>query len=226
MLSALIKKINDKNLNFFLKDLNKFVPKCKIVFDVGGYSGEFTNYLLNKFSEKLRIYIFEPLPEKYQYMKYYYKNKNFSQIKVFNFLIGSKNKDTIFYVGRHKRSSTSKLINYLSFYYIIKFLLFKTALKKKIVAKQIKLDNFFKKIKQIDLLKIDAEGNELEVLKGCKLLIKKKKIKSIYIEILNHNLYKNYSKKLIEDFLKKDFYLVNSYKSHILFAEDRFYVAK
>ena len=79
---------------------------------------------------------------------------------------------------------------------------------------------------QAFLLKIDAEGNELEVLKGCKLLIKKKKIKSIYIEILNHNLYKNYSKKLIEDFLKKDFYLVNSYKSHVIFAEDRFYIAK
>jgi FkbM family methyltransferase len=226
MLTKIIKKINDNNTNQFFNDLNTLIPKCETVFDVGGYNGEFAKNLLKKFNKKIRIYIFEPIPEKSQYIKSYFKDNNFNKIKVFNFIIGSKNKDTVFYIGKHKRSSTQRSVNYLSFYYMIKFLLFKTAIERKIIAKQIKLDNFFSKVNQIDLLKIDAEGNELEVLKGCKLLIKAKKIKSIYIEILHHNLYKNYSKKKIEDFLKKDFNLVNSYKTPIIFAEDRFYKIK
>ena len=57
MLTRIIKKINTNNLNKFLNDLNKLIPKCKTVFDVGGYNGEFANYLLKKFNKKLRIYI-------------------------------------------------------------------------------------------------------------------------------------------------------------------------
>ena len=47
------------------------------------------------------------------------------------------------------------------------------------------MDNFCleKKINNIDVLKIDTEGNELNVLKGAENLLKQNKINIIYTEI-------------------------------------------
>ena len=64
------------------------------------------------------------------------------------------------------------------------------------------LDNFCKKkIKKIDVLKIDTEGHELEVLKGGKKILNNTKI--IQIEIMETK--KKFEKKftIINNFLKK-----------------------
>jgi len=85
----------------------------------------------------------------------------------------------------------------------------------KVKVKTQTLDNFCrkKKIKKIDLLKIDTEGNEYNVLQGTKALLKKNKIFVIYMEISDTK--KNYNKKekKIINFLKRfNFELVSSYK--------------
>ncbi|MDQ5950777.1 MAG: hypothetical protein QG639_53, partial [Patescibacteria group bacterium] len=54
-----------------------------------------------------------------------------------------------------------------------------------------------KKIKSIDLLKIDAEGNELAVLKGCKHLLEKNKVQIVQFEF---NETHAYSHVLVKDF--------------------------
>ena len=67
------------------------------------------------------------------------------------------------------------------------------------------LDTFVKKkrIKSIDLLKVDIDGSEYEFLQGAKVTLKKNKIKVILIEINDKK--KNYKKKekKIINFLKK-----------------------
>ena len=60
----------------------------------------------------------------------------------------------------------------------------------------------FKKKEKIDLLKIDTQGNELNVLKGSKKLLKN--IKFIRLELMFYDYYeKSYVFSDIELFLKK-----------------------
>ena len=74
-----------------------------------------------------------------------------------------------------------------------------------------------------DILKIDVEGSELNVLKGCKKNIKN--VKVILIEILHHDSIKNYSKIDIFRFLKNNgFRLHSSLKFPFYGFEDRIYI--
>ena len=88
-----------------------------------------------------------------------------------------------------------------------------------------KLDNFVKmaRIKNnIDLLKIDTEGHELEVLKsGNKTLTK---VKFILIEFRLNDMYLNYSSTKIHNFLKQNkFKLIKKFKFPLFAMEDRIY---
>ena len=228
MISFLINKISGliskKNNIQFIKDLKKLNFKIKILFDIGAHKGEYSDLIIKEFP-KLEAHLFEPLETFFRLLKKKYdKNKNIHPV---NKLVGNINKNTSFYISHHPRSSSKMKLNIESRYYKIKKLLLRNLVKKKITVKQICLDNYLKKIRKIDLLKIDVEGNELDVLFGCKKLLEKKKINSIYIEILHHSLYKNYSKKKIHNFLvKNNFILYKRYKTQILFQEDRLYVRK
>ena len=86
------------------------------------------------------------------------------------------------------------------------------------------LDNFCKKkkIKKIDLIKIDCEGYENKVLNGAKIIIKKKKY--LIIEIQKNDMYEDYSKDKIEIFLKKNnFILLKKFNFPLMFFQDRIY---
>ena len=115
-----------------------------------------------------------------------------------------------------------------SFYYKIKSILIfgkiKNFIHKRTKINTISLDSFLNKKKiSVDLLKLDVEGSELKVLKGCEKNIKK--IKVILIEILNHNLINNYSKSKIFSFLEKNnfsLYIVNKFPHYR--SEDRIYI--
>lgn len=63
--------------------------------------------------------------------------------------------------------------------------------KKKQKVKIAKLDNYvkFHKIKNIDILKIDTQGYELNVLKGATKMLKSTIVKFIEIEITLENIY-------------------------------------
>ena len=100
-------------------------------------------------------------------------------------------------------------------YYKKKILNTKKTYESKISIKTNSLDNFIKlkKIKKIDLLKIDTEGHELHVLKGSKKLLKKNLVKYLLIEINHSNMYNNYNFKKINIFLKKNnFTIVKKFK--------------
>ena len=99
--------------------------------------------------------------------------------------------------------------------------------EEKIVYKKIKvvsLTNFCKtnKIKRIDFLKVDVEGYEYEVLKGAKDIIKN--VRFIMLEIQKNDMYADYSKSEIENFLKKNnFVLIKSFNFPLMFFKDCIY---
>lgn len=114
-----------------------------LVFDVGGYKGNFTDKIFNKF--KPYIYIFEPHPEFYKNLKSKYKNN--PKIRVYNYGLSNKN----------SRISFGDLDDGSSFY---------KKSNKTYLCKMKEFHSVFKsfKIEKISLMKINIEGGEFPLM--------------------------------------------------------------
>ena len=95
-------------------------------------------------------------------------------------------------------NSRKKVLNLFSFFNKKKLEEFE-----KIEVKTNTIDNFCKskKIKNIDLLKIDAEGHEEYILKGTINLLKKNCVNIIYVEVLSKKNSFEFKKNKIISFL-------------------------
>lgn len=172
----------------FLKE--KFKRKKIIFLDLGCNLGTFTDFI-NKNLKIKKIYIFEPSKTCFKLLHNKYRSE---EIKIFNIAVSNIKKNTKFYEKEivsqstlnNKKNKVFKNLKNKSTYYI----------------DCISLDEFYKKnkFKEIyDLVKIDCEGEDYNILKGAKKLLKKNIIKLIKIEIEfeNNNLYEiiNYLNK-------------------------------
>ena len=193
----------------YLKKIN-----IKIALDIGAQKGETIDYFL-KIPKIKKIYSFEPQEKIFKYLQKKYKNNN--KIILSKTPLSDKCRKRVFYINKLSLTSTFSKINTNSLWFIIKkkILNTKKTYESKISIKTNSLDNFIKlkKIKKIDLLKIDTEGHELHILKGSKNLLKKNLVKYLLIEINHSNMYNNYSYKKINIFLKKNnFTIVKKFK--------------
>jgi FkbM family methyltransferase len=209
-----------------INKLNLINFEPKIILDIGAHLGEVSEFFIKNFKYIKKIYLFEPQKEFFFLLKRKFLNN--SKVTCFNKACSNKTSESIFNIGVHRRSSTLEGYNKNSFYYKIKSILIfgkiKNFIHKRTKINTISLDSFLNKKKiSVDLLKLDVEGSELKVLKGCEKNIKK--IKVILIEILNHNLINNYSKSKIFSFLEKNnfsLYIVNKFPHYR--SEDRIYI--
>jgi FkbM family methyltransferase len=154
-----------KLMNYLKKNLCK---KEGVIFDVGANIGEYSFFLTKNFKNS-KIYSFEPSKKTFQFLL---KNtKNFSLIEPVNIGFGNKKEIKILYSNK-KDSAISTLHNR------------KIGLKERENVNIEKLDNFCKNrnIEKIDFLKIDVEGNELNILEGAKEMLNNKKISFIQFE--------------------------------------------
>tara|TARA_B100000780_G_C21012449_1_gene405513 strand:+ start:120 stop:821 length:702 start_codon:yes stop_codon:yes gene_type:complete len=160
--------------NFFLQ--NFFGKKKITLVDVGANLGGYTDMIIKNIDIN-EIHIFEPSKKCFEYLK-----KRFDRKKIYinNKALSNINKMSTFY--ENEILSQSSLHNTKN--------RFNSNLKNTDIYKVecLTLDKYFhnqdKKI-VIDLLKIDAEGEDLKVLEGASKLLKNKKIKLIKIELLN-----------------------------------------
>jgi FkbM family methyltransferase len=160
--------------NFFLQ--NFFGKKKITLVDVGANLGGYTDMIIKNIDIN-EIHIFEPSKKCFEYLK-----KRFDRKKIYinNKALSNINKMSKFY--ENEILSQSSLHNTKN--------RFNSNLKNTDIYKVecLTLDKYFhnqdKKI-VIDLLKIDAEGEDLKVLEGASKLLKNKKIKLIKIELLN-----------------------------------------
>jgi FkbM family methyltransferase len=123
--------------------LNYSLNENSIVFDIGGYKGEFARDIYCKYNAT--IYVFEPIPEFYEIIKERFINN--SKIKVFNFGLGSQNYSTQINIEDNsssifKKGNNSREIEIRSFNDFI----------------------FEYNIPSIDLAKINIEGSEYDLL--------------------------------------------------------------
>ena len=199
----------------------KIKNKSLIIFDVGSYKGTFSKQVIKKFGHKnIIFYLFDPLKQIVNFDNEVYKNFNYYDYALDSKKPGIKK----FYLNNFLHASGSSL-NGNSFkdrqYKFSRNLIafFLNPFKKMVKIIKVKtnnLDNFCKqkKIKNIDILKIDTEGTELDVLNGSKKILKKTKLVCIEVQC-SKNEFENKVKK-IEKLLGKNFDLI--YKKRILIA--------
>ena len=206
-----------------LKSLKKL--NINYIFDVGSHRGESIDYFI-KLKNLKKIQSFEPQKDIFLILKKKYKNNN---KVILNQIALSQNENyKDFYINDLSSTSSFSRLNKKSLWLKIKnkILNKKNPIINKIKIRSITIDKFIKqkKIKKIDLLKIDTEGHELEVLKGALKTIKEHKVKFILIELHFSKMYQNYSKKKIESFLaKNNFFLLKKFKFPFLSFVDNLY---
>lgn len=181
--------------NYFLKMLAG-KHKIKTVFDVGSNTDAY-GY---EYFPRAKIYTFEPHPLTFKKFKKKWRTK--TRVKGFNFAVSNKTGKTKLwdFADDAELKHTQPTSQLSTIYKPIMKQLHKQKAQSYDV-KTITIDDFVKKqkIKQIDLLKIDAEGHEYQVLQGAKKAIKEKKIKIIQFEFNEMNVF---SKKFMIDFIK------------------------
>ena len=196
------------------------ILKDPIIFDIGSHKGKIVRLMNNLYVNSL-IYCFEPNKFMNPILKKIGKN-----IKVYNYAIGNKIEDRKLLINKIDLTNTLSQLNKNSFYLKIKNLIVDKSenIDNYEKVKVISLKNFCKtkKIKSIDFLKIDVEGYEYKVLLGAKDILKN--VKFIMIELQNNDMYRDYSKKRIENFLKKNnFKLIKSFNFPFMFFKDCIY---
>ena len=222
-----------KIITFFKKKSNL---EYNVIIDVGAHKGETILNFLKNFKIK-NIYSFEASSKTYKYLdinvKKIRKKYNKTNIEIFNTGVGNSSEQKIFNELPDSNSSTFNLIDQDSSYFkrknrILSFFFKKNFFITKNFVSQIKLSEFIEKkdIKNIDILKIDTEGYELEVIKGLEEKIKI--VNHIYFEHHYDNMIKkNYKFSEIHDFLSdNDFYRVFKIKMPLRKSFDYIYEQK
>lgn len=146
------------------KRYNYNLNEDSVIFDVGGYLGEFSEIINTKF--KSQIYLFEPFPDFYKII--FEKFKNQENIKCFDFALSNFDGEMKM---ENKGLETSLIGN--------------DKLKQsKNVVKVINIINFIKSynIVSIDLMKLNVEGSEYEILEEIIAAGFINKIKNIQVQ--------------------------------------------
>lgn len=236
----MIKYFTLKILNIFdffhQKRIIKFLHKKGFksfdsIIDVGAHKGESINLFLSNFKTKT-IYSFEASPMTFKILSNkieYFRNKfKSSKIIIENYAIGDVKKKVLLKQLKESSSSTIRNLNENS-KYLKKKLFFlqenkKGSFFKETEVEQITLSDYLVKINidNIDFLKIDTEGYELEVLMGAKEVLFK-----ISIVLFEHHyddmIDKNYKFSDVHNFLLTN-HFTQLYKSKMPFRKTFEYI--
>lgn len=205
--------LNIKIVKDFDQTIKKVFKKKKLkIIDIGANTGQTIDRFERIFSE-CEIYSIEPSINAFSKLSKNYKNKK--NVFLFNFAIGDKKKNKIFYdYDDNVLSSFNKLNKKNS--------LNKTFKKNKV--KVLSLDKFCKqnKIAKIDILKIDTQTNEINVLRSGTKSLKNQIFDLIELEITLGDYYNNFTNFFsLEEFLIKNNYRLLALDRRLNFFNDK-----
>lgn len=152
-----------------------------LITEVGAYTANHTLKFIEYFPDAT-IFSFEPVPEIYQLLKN--NTKNYKNINTYNIAVSDCDGFAPLYIAKNQKkptkiSSASSLLqpkNRLNFSPII--------YEKEIIVETTTLNTWYTTNtiqKNIDLLWIDAQGNEYQILKGAQDMLRK--ISYIHTEV-------------------------------------------
>jgi FkbM family methyltransferase len=166
---------SDFNTNGELWLLRTILPEIKTVFDVGSHVGQWASHVL-RLNQHINLHCFEPSKKTFKVIQQKGFKKN---VICNNFGLGSENTFKKLYVYGELSEGSS--------FYLRKGLekIVGTELRAKTEDAEIRtLDSYCKErdIREIDFLKIDVEGHELDVIKGGKEYFESERIKITQFE--------------------------------------------
>lgn len=134
---------------------SKIINAGETVVDVGAHNGRHTKAFLSKTGPSGRVFAFEPIPEKQNYLSKNIKASNFNLIKC---ALSNENGQTSFFVahGSLEESGLKKRI----------YTDPSKVTPKEITVELRKLDDFKTDLKGLSFVKIDIEGAEILMLEG------------------------------------------------------------
>lgn len=165
-----------------------------VLFDVGANVGNYSVLLYEIFNDKSKIFSFEP--SKFTYKLLTQNTQQFENVKSYNFGFGDKNASFTLYSNKKGSGIASIYKRRLDHFDI------NMDVKEEIEIKTI--DSFCNEIKiaEINFLKLDIEGNELNALNGAKTMLQNHEIDFIQFEFGGCNID---SRTYFQDF----YYLLN-----------------
>lgn len=175
--------------------------KINTIIDIGAHKGGSTQALNLHFLQS-KVYAVEPHPANVKYLTKKFANN--SNITVMPYAISQKSGSLILYDYQNTTGS-----QHASFHKQVFTDLGKKATKHKVNA--LSLDQLLKKIKldSVDYLRVDVEGEEINIFKGASKTLSQGKIKFIEFEFNYHNVY---SHTTLQDFKR----LLSKYKLYRL----------
>ena len=185
--------------------LKTILPELKTVFDVGSHVGKWASQLL-QLNPRINLHCFEPSKDTFQIIQEKELGKN---VICNNFGLGSDNtRKTLFVYGNLSEGNSLYLRRGLE-------KIVGTELQAETEQVEIRtLDSYCgeKNIGEIDFLKIDVEGNELDVIKGGKEYFEHERIKITQFEYGGSYID---SRILLKDFF--DFFKDMNYSIYLLY---------
>ncbi len=163
--------------NIFLKQKELLNGKAQVIFDLGANNGSVAMEYKEIFQNSM-IYCFEPFPEMFKILSE--NTATHKEVNVFKKAISDKSGKRTFYINESVDTNSlleSQPTGMRSDVQVKN--------RSKIEVETTSLDEFCgeNSIPQIDILKMDIQGSELDALKGAAQLIKSKKVGLIYTEI-------------------------------------------
>jgi len=184
---------------YTIRFIRKVIKKGMVVVDVGANVGYFTLFLSKLVGKTGNVYAFEPTDYTYKILEKNIKINKLNNIKINQAAVTDRSGYVDFFEGPNN-FDVYNTIGKRPIHYATKGIHFR---KKKVKA--IRLDDYFREleISEIDFIKIDVEGAELNVLKGMKgILINSKDIILLY-EVAGLSKNFGYTNSDIFEFLKE-----------------------
>lgn len=195
----------DRGLNPYHDMMNFIQHANPIILDIGANLGESIESFLATYP-CAQLFCFEPSIKSFSILKAKYYN--YKSINLYCEALGS---------GKCKR-----WFNDNEFAYMSSFLELGTFgygdIKGKRLLEIRSVDNFVssESISHIDILKIDVQGFELDILKGCSNLLVENKVKVIHVELTFTDMYHGLPdlEKLLKLLYENNFILCGIYRQH------------
>ena len=160
---------------WFVRALFRRAGEIPVVLDVGAYHGEYAK-IVRRYSPRALIYCFEPHPRSFEVLQ---ETAQAHALMALPAACGARSgHGHLFDSANHDGSKRASL--YQDTLHVrgeVPLIRHQTAI---VTIDQFAADHG---ISEVELLKIDAEGAELDVLEGANILIKEKRVRAIQFEI-------------------------------------------